>query len=137
MEENKATIRRAVSHFSAAGLETYLQLYRADAKLHFLPPGLPQGREGARLFYRTFFDAFPDGRLTLEDFVAEGEKVACRFRVEATHRGEFMGVAATGKRVSVAGITILWFEHGQCVERWSEANYLGLLEQIGAVPAAR
>jgi len=134
-EENKAVIRRAVPHFTPSGLETYLHLYHPQAKLHFLPPGLPAGREGARVFYGNFLAAFPDTRLTVDDFVSEGDKVACRFTVTGTHRGEFMGVAATGKNVSVTGITILRFENGQCVERWSEANFLGLLQQLGAVPA--
>jgi len=136
IEEHKAAIRRAVAHFTSAGLETYLHLYHPQAKLHFLPPGFPPGREGARLFYGSFLAAFPDTRLVIDDFVSEGDKVACRFTVEGTHSGEFMGVPPTGKKVSVGGITILRFEHGQCVERWSEANFLGLLQQLGALPAA-
>jgi len=135
IEANKTALRRAVSQFSAATLETYLQLYHPAATLHFLPPGLPQGLEGARLFYQQFLTAFPDARLTLEDFVAEGESVAARYVVEGTHSAEFMGVPATGTRVTVTGITILRFAEGKCVERWSEANFLGVLQQIGGMPA--
>src|SRR5262245_50585545 len=100
IEANKTALRRAVSHFSATTLESYLQLYHPAAQLHFLPPGLPQGVEGARLFYQGFLKAFPDAKLVLEDFVAEGESVAARFSLEATHEGEFMGVPATGRRVT-------------------------------------
>lgn len=135
MSDNRATLERAVSNFSADTLETYLELYHPDAELHFLPAGLPPGREGAQLFYQAFLQAFPDARIVINDLMSEGEKLACRFTVEGTHRGEFMGVPGTGKRVSIAGITILRFEAGQCVERWSEANFLGLLQQLGAVPA--
>ena len=136
IEKNKTVLRRAVASFSPDTLETYLQLYHADAKLHYLPPDLPQGVEGARLFYRKFLSAFPDARLVLEDFVAEADSVAARYSVDATHLGEFMGVPPTGKRVSMSGITILRFVDGKCAERWSEANFLGVLQQIGALPAA-
>jgi predicted ester cyclase len=134
IEANKTALRRAVTNFSAATLDAYLNLYHPQAALHFLPPGLPPGREGARLFYQGFLAAFPDAQITLEDFVAEEDKLASRFTLQGTHRGEFMGVAATGKRVSISGITILRFVEGQCVERWSEANFVGLLQQLGALP---
>ena len=136
IEANKTVLRRAVASFAPETLETYLQLYHPDAKLHYLPPGLPPGLDDARLFYRAFLTAFPDARLALEDFVAEGDSVAARFSVEGTHRAEFMGVHATGKRVSFGGITILRFADGKCAERWSEANFLGLLQQIGGLPVA-
>ena len=84
IEKNKTVLRRAVASFSPDTLETYLQLYHADAQLHYLPPDLPQGVEGARLFYRKFLSAFPDARLVLEDFVAEADSVAARYSVEAT-----------------------------------------------------
>jgi steroid delta-isomerase-like uncharacterized protein len=127
IEANKTALRRAVGSFSAATFDSYLQLYHPQATLHFLPPGLPQGRDGARLFYQGFLAAFPDAQITLEDFVSEGDKIACRYTLKGTHRGEFMGVPATGKRVSLSGITVLRFVDGQCVERWNEANFLGLL----------
>lgn len=133
-DANEAALRRAVTSFSPDGLENYLQLYHPDATLHFLPPGLPPGRAGARLFYQGFLTAFPDTRLTLDDVVAAGDRVACRFTIAATHRGDFMGVPATGRQVSFDGITILRFADGQCVERWSEANFLGLLQQLGVQP---
>jgi steroid delta-isomerase-like uncharacterized protein len=135
VEANKTALRRAVGNFSTATLDAYLQLYHPQAVLHFLPPGLPQGRQGAQLFYQGFLAAFPDAQITLEDFVSEDDKVAARFTLEGTHRGEFMGVPATGTRITLSGITILRFVDGQCVERWNEANFLALLQQLGAVPA--
>lgn len=135
IEANKTALLRAIASFSPATLEIYLELYHPSATLHFLPPGLPPGRDGARLFYQGFLNAFPDARIVPGDLVSEGDKIALRFTVECTHRGEFMGVPASGKRVSISGITILRFVDGQCMERWSEANFLGLLQQLGAVPA--
>ncbi len=87
-----------------------------------------------RRFYEAFWAAFPDARLSIDDVVAEGDKLACRFSLRATHRGELMGIPASGKPVLLPGITILRFRDGKCVERWSQADFLGLLQQIGAVP---
>jgi steroid delta-isomerase-like uncharacterized protein len=131
-ERNKEILEGAASNFAPATLNSYVQLYDEDARLHFLPPGLPHGRAGARIFYAAFFAAFPDSRLTLNDVIAEGDKVACRFSIEGTHRGEFLGVPATEKRAVFTGITMLVFRDGQCIERWSETNLAAVLRQLAA-----
>ena len=133
-EENKKTVRRAADTFSAATFDDYLKFYHPDVTLHFVPPGAPQGRDGARAYYQVFLDGFPDVRVRVDDLVAEGDQVACRFTAEGTHRGNFMGTPATGKRVSVAGITVFKLANGQIIERWSEMNQIALLQQIGALP---
>jgi steroid delta-isomerase-like uncharacterized protein len=135
VERNRAALERAVDSFSIARIDNYLELYHPNAILHFLPPELPQGREGARLFYTSFLGAFPDARLRLEGFVAEADQVACRFTVDGTHSAEFAGVPATHKHVSLTGITILRFADGQCVERWSEADFRGMYRQMGVAMA--
>ena len=65
----------------------------------------------------------------------EGDRYVCRFTMTGTHEGEFMGVSATGREIALPGITILRFEGDRCAERWSNADMLGLLVQLGAVPA--
>jgi predicted ester cyclase len=130
----RVRIERAFAHYTATALDTYLELYRPDAKLHFLPEGLPRGREGTRLRDLALLSAFPDARVIFEDWLIDGDRVAARFRFDGTHRGEFMGLAPTNRRVSVTGITIMRFEGDQVVERWSEMNYLGLLQELGASP---
>ena len=132
VEANKAALRRAAANFTPQTLESYLQLYRPDARLHYLPPGFPQGRDGARLFYQAFFAAFPDGRVTIEDLVSEDDKIAARFSISGTHSGEFLGAAPTGKRLTFSGISIFQFASGHCVERWSETNLVQMLQQAGA-----
>jgi predicted ester cyclase len=82
-----------------------------------------------------FWAAFPGNQLALDDVVAEGEQVACRFTVQGVHRGDLQGIPPTGKDVRVDGITILRFAGGKCVERWNQADFLGLLHQLGAIPA--
>ncbi len=134
-EENRASLERAVGHFNdPENRLRYLDLYAPDAVLHGyqgVEPGLPS----IRRFYEAFWAAFPDARLTIEDVLTEGDRLACRFTVRATHRGELMGIPATGRPVELPGITILRFREGRCVERWSQAEFLGLLQQLGAVRA--
>jgi predicted ester cyclase len=98
-EANKKLLADAVARFSLETLDDYLNFYDPNAALHFLPAGMPQGRDGARLFYHAFLTAFPDARLTLDDVISEGDKAAARFTIEATHRGEFLGIPPNGKRV--------------------------------------
>ena len=71
--------------------------------------------------------------MTIEDVLTEGDWLACRFVVRGTHRGELMGIRPTGKPVNLPGLTILRFRAGKCIERWSQADFLGLLQQLGAV----
>jgi steroid delta-isomerase-like uncharacterized protein len=79
--------------------------------------------------------AFPDMRVTIEDLVAEGDKVAARWSVTGTHRGELMGIPATGKRVTVTGIEINRFAGGKLVEHWESFDQLSMMQQLGVVPA--
>ena len=80
-------------------------------------------------------NAFPDGHLTLEDMVAEGDRVAARWTFQGTHRGQFMGIAATDKAVSISGIEIERFAGGRIVEHWEQADIMSLMQQLGAIPA--
>jgi predicted ester cyclase len=132
--ENKAALQRAIDQWNAGDLEGYLQLYDPSVTLHGYP-GVTPGLESVRQFYEGFCAAVPGSQLTLDGIVAEGDEVATRFTLRGTHRGELMGVPATGKDVTVPGITILRFAGGKCVERWSQADFLGMLQQIGAIPA--
>jgi steroid delta-isomerase-like uncharacterized protein len=80
--------------------------------------------------------AFPDSHHAIEDLIAEGNRVVTRFTWSGTHRGEFMGVPATGRRVAVGGIWIHRLESGRIVEgrEWGQLDWLGLLQQLGALP---
>jgi predicted ester cyclase len=133
-EEYKAIIQRAARRFSdPAERGNYLELYDDNIVMHGLP-GVEPGIASVRQFYQAFWSAFPDAALTLEDLVGEGDKVACRFVVRGTHQGEFQGIPPTGRQVAYGGVTIMRFEHGRCVERWSEADTLGMLQQLGVIP---
>lgn len=82
-----------------------------------------------------FRAAFPDLKMTMDDAIAEGNQVACRFTVMGTHRGEFMGIPASGKSVKVSGVDIVRFENGMAVEHWGYMDQMTLMQQLGAMPA--
>ena len=130
---NRSALESAIKHFNdPQGREAYFELYAEDAVFHRAPP-LPPGKEAIKTWYRGLWLAFPDLQLTLGNVVAEGDFVANDFSLQGTHLGEFLGVQATGRAVSFAGVTILKFKNLKCVERWSQSDVLGILRQIGGV----
>lgn len=131
---NQAVFAEAIDNWNRGDLAAYMEIYDADVALHGFSPELPPGRDGARLFYDSLWAGFARPRLTIQDVIAEGDKLACRFLLEATHTGAFMGIPPTGKTIQVSGMTILRFEGGRCVERWNQADMLGWLQQLGAMP---
>lgn len=134
-EQNKVVLRRAAENFSRQGDKSaYLELYDANAVLHGLV-GVEPGLASITQFYQNFWAAFPDCQLAVDNLVAEGDKVACNFVVRGTHQGNFMGIPPTGKPINLTGSTIFRFANGKCVERWSQADFLGLLQQLGVVPS--
>ncbi|HEX5689274.1 MAG TPA: ester cyclase, partial [Roseiflexaceae bacterium] len=102
---------------------------------HYAPPGLPPGREGWNMNRKLFRAAFPDGHWAIEDIVGEGDRVAARATFTGTHRGEFFGIPATGKRVTIQAIHICRLAGDKIVEHWAKGDDLGMLMQLGAIPA--
>lgn len=135
VERNKQVLETAMTNFGTADREKYFDLYDNDAVLHGYP-GVESGIESIRSFYHAFWAAFPDARLSWVPPFGEGDSVAVAFEVTATHGGEFLGVPATGKSVHIPGVTTLRFRDGRCVERWSAADFLGVLQQLGTLPGA-
>ena len=103
--------------------------------LHKPPTGFAPDREGLKAILHAMRSAFPDLRMTVEDVVAEGDKVVQRRLYEGTHKGELFGIPASGKSVSVSQITVSRVADGKFVEEWAETDFLGMLQQLGVVPA--
>jgi len=80
--------------------------------------------------------AFPDARFTIEDILAEGDKLADRYTISGTHARPFLGIPATGRQIHLAGISIVRISGGKIAERWAVTDQLGLLRQLGALPAS-
>ena len=134
-EENKAQVRRAHEAISAGDLDTFVQFLAPDVVDHSLPPGFPSGAEGSRQFIAMLRSAFPDFRVTADDVIAEGDTVVARVTARGTHRGEFMGIPATGKEATWSTMEIVRIVNGKTVERWAESDALGLMQQLGLIPA--
>ena len=97
---------------------------------HNNPPGFPPGVDGVKRFFSMFRDAFPDVAVEIDEMVAEGDRVAVATTFTGTHEGELMGVAPTGRRVSVTGIGIVRVADGKIVEHRGLTDILGLMRQL-------
>jgi steroid delta-isomerase-like uncharacterized protein len=133
---NKAVIRRVLEEgMNKRNLSVIDELY-ADCVYHSPAVGELRG-EAYRQFVKSVIDAFPDARMTVKDQLAEGDKVLTRWSLTATHRGEFMGIAPTGKQVSITGMCIDNIVNGKIVEEWEEWDSLGMMQQLGIVAKAK
>ena len=93
------------------------------------------GPEENRQFIKSYRTAFPDLHFTVEDQIAEGDKVCVRYRSQGTHLGVLLGMPPTKKRISYTGIIIYRMLNGRIAEQWTEADVVGLLRQVGAIPS--
>ena len=134
--ENKQLARRAFEEIWNQGtLDAIEELYAANQVSHGLGIDLPPSTAGFKQFVSIYRTAYPDVHFTVEDQVAERDKVATRWTATGTQRGELMGIAPTGRRVTVTGMTLNRIEHGQIVESWNNFDALGQLQQLGVIPA--
>ena len=132
---NKALVRRFVEQVISQGnLAVVDELVAGDYVYH--GPGMQVGGpDGLKQLFTMLRAAFPDWQETLEDLIADGDEVVFRVTGHGTHQGEFMGLPPTGKRVTVAGIDLVRIEAGKLSEHWANFDQLGLLQQLGAIPA--
>ncbi len=135
-EVNKASMRRFYEEVfnkkNRAAIDEFIDPNQVD---HAAPPGTPGGLEGARQTLTMYLTAFPDLYFTVEDLIAEGDKVVARLTVRGTQQGVFMGIPPTGKHAEVTAIDINRMAGGKSVEHWLEMDTLGLLQQLGVIPA--
>ena len=137
-ETNKATARRWFSDIITQGhLDVADEIFAANHIIHdpHAPPaGWPNGPEGLKLVASVFGGGFRDWNISIEDQIAEGDRVASRWAASATHTGPVMGMPPTGKTVQVTGVNVARFADGKIVESWFNFDMLTLLQQLGAIP---
>ena len=111
------------------------ELYAPDVVNHRARPGTPPGIAGVAATVSMLRNAFPDLQVSNESMIAEGDLLTVRWCARGTHRGELMGASPTGKRVEFGGISIVRMSGGKIAEIWGESDQLGLMQQVGAIPA--
>jgi steroid delta-isomerase-like uncharacterized protein len=136
-ENNKVLIRRVYEEsWNQGNLALLDELIGSDYEEH--DPNYPQpvrGAEGLKQYIQMFRTAFPDVHFTIEDIVGEGDTVAVRHTGRGTHQGELFGIPPTGKQLTVTGMTCHRFVNGKLVESWVNVDNLGMLQQLGVIPA--
>lgn len=135
VEDNKALVRRFWDAFSRNDVAALEEVTSQDVVYHTAPPGLSAGIQGYRELMAMYFSSFPDLQITVDDVIAEGDKVVTRFTSRGTHGGEFMGIAPTGKPITVGGISIVRVAGGTVTEEWDQLDMFGGLQQLGAMLA--
>jgi len=135
-ERNKEVIRRFVEEVQNQRSEdAYWELNDPDfVNLAPLPPGVPADREDGFAYLFGFMNAFPDSRVTIDDMVAEGDQVVTKKTFTGTHTGEFAGIPATGKPVTLQFVDIMRLRDGKIVEHWNCIDQLSFMQQLGAIP---
>ncbi|HEY7269346.1 MAG TPA: ester cyclase [Dehalococcoidia bacterium] len=133
-ETNKAIVRRMVEEVQSRGNLDKMEEFFAHAFVDHSPmAGLPPTREGAKMLFGAIRAGLPDMTAAIHDQVAEGDKVVTRKTFTGTHRGALMGVAPTGKTITIEVIDILRLADGKIVEHWNLVDQLGLMQQLGAI----
>ena len=135
-ERNKAVIRRFVEEVQNEKDEAaYDELNDPTFVNLSAPPGMPSDKEGGKAYLFGFLNAFPDCRFTIDDMIAEGDRVVTKKTFRGTHTGEFMGIPATGKEVELQYVDIMRVRDGRIVEHWLSMDQLSFMQQLGVIPA--
>ena len=109
---------------------SYFDFYDDSLVIHGFPPNLPANKEGFKQFIYLLWKGFPDIIIMFEDIIVEGNKVACRYNLAGTHKGEFVDIRPTNKQFRVNGMTIFYFHDAKVTERWNLVDMMSLMEQL-------
>jgi steroid delta-isomerase-like uncharacterized protein len=132
-EQNKAIVRRFIEGLNWGKLAIADELLTATYVDHSTPKqGL--GPEGFKQGISVYRSAFPDLNWTIEDSIAEGDKVVIRVTARGTHQGDLMGISPTGKQIAISAIAIYRLVDGKIAEAWVNRDIMGMLQQVGAIP---
>ena len=134
VEENKAIVRRYFEEENKKNVAVVDELITANFVGHGAGGQEVHGPEGLKQLWTTLFTGFPDYHATVEDLIAEGDKIVVRYTNWGTHNGEYLDTAPTGKQVTWTGMLIFRIVGGKVIEGWRETDALSLMQQIGAIP---
>ena len=135
-EHNKALVRRMEEEiFNKRNLAAVDEFISPDYIVRTAPDGTPADRDAVRGFMAMYLEAFPDLHISIDQLLAVDDKVIGVFTFTGTHGGDLFGLPPTQKRISVRQIAIYRIEDGKVVEEWEVSDQLGLMQQLGAIPA--
>ncbi len=129
LEENKAIVRKFIDAYNKRNLDLVDDFVASD----YVDHTNKVDREGLKQLFNMGFKAFPDWHETIEDIIAEGDKVWVRLAYTGTHKGEFMGLAPTGKKITSKAVDIYRIVNGKLAEYWNVTDNVGMFKQIGAI----
>ena len=133
--DHAAAMKRLYDLINAGDIDGFGELLAEDFVEHEEMPGLEPSKEGVKQLFHMYRAAFPDLRMEVQDILVSGDKAVARVRATGTHRGEFLGMAATGKSVDVQLIDITRFDDdGLAHEHWGVFDALAMMQQLGAIP---
>ena len=136
-EQNKSIVRRWIEEgWNKHNLNVIDELYAPNFVQHEPEPQTVNSSEALKQYVGAYLTAFPDLQLSVEDLIAEGDKVVWRFISNGMHTGSFMGMPATGKKGIITGIVVFRLENSRIAEAWINIDALGLLQQLGVIPMA-
>ncbi|HEY5051046.1 MAG TPA: ester cyclase [Acidothermaceae bacterium] len=131
-----ALMRRTYDLINAGDIDGFVDLLADDFVEHEVTPGLAATKDGVKQFFTMYVAAFPDLRFTTDDILPSGDKGVARVTITGTNTGDFMGMPATGKSVSVQAIDIIRFgDDGLAHEHWGVVDVMAMMQQLGAVPS--
>jgi steroid delta-isomerase-like uncharacterized protein len=130
--DNKALARRAYDAMGKGDFDALAALMADDMVEHEALPGVEPNKDGVLQFFKMLRAAFPDLTMTAHDMVAEGDRVFVRLTMSGTHRGEFMGMPATGRKIAVPMADFLRVQDGKLAEHWGVTDVAAMMEQLGA-----
>jgi steroid delta-isomerase-like uncharacterized protein len=134
LEENKSIVQRFAQVWTAGNLHLVDEFAAPDIIVSYPNPPEPiQGAEEFKVFLKGIFTGIPDSKVTVDDIVAEDDKVACRWTMSGTHKGILFGFPETGNSIEISGFTFYRLADGKVVEEIGMGNALILLQQLGAV----
>jgi predicted ester cyclase len=134
-KRNKAVVRRFVEEVqNKKDPDAYDELNDPEFVNLSAPPGVPADREGGKGYLWALFDAFPESHWTIDDMIAEGDRVVTKKTMTGTHTGDFAGIPATGKSVRLQYVDILRVRDGRFIEHWLSMDQLSFMQQLGVIP---
>lgn len=131
IKDNKNIVRNYQDAYNTGDFDALADVVAADVRTPNIVPGMPPGLEGAIAVHRTTLLGMPDYLTTIEDLIAEGDKVVARVTMTGTHTGDFWGIPPTGRQVRLTAIYIVRIANGKIVEHWGEEDGVKVLKQLG------